>query len=475
MNISNKERQLSTFGIPQLSFEKMWISNGKVICNASDDQTSPKMISNASGNTIITWQDYRNGLDSDIYVQNIEPNGVVKWDQNGVALCSAPNFQLNPQICSDGAGGAIITWDDERDITNTNVYAQCVNSNGDVMWTPNGVLLCTAINVQDEPQIIDDGMGGAIIAWTDARSGTDIDIYAQKIDSNGAVLWGSDGIILYNASFNQDNPQICSDEAGGAIVTWEDFRSGSDTDIYAQHVDSNGVVKWTPNGNVICNASDNQHSPKITSDGEEGGIITWYDYRSGSDYDIYAQRINPNGTVRWILNGVDLCTASDIQNSPQICSDDSGGAIIAWNDYRSGSNWDIYAQRVDSEGDPQWTLNGEEICIVSNNQDSPFICSDGSGGAIIVWQDFRNGLDRDIYAQRIDFTGDVKWPSNGLAVCNVTNNQGNPQVCSDGAGGGIFTWDDYRSGTNYDIYSQHIEDIPIITNGPLYGFLLLSV
>ena len=382
---------------PKLSVNTVWIPNGTIICNASDDQNFPKILGNESGDTIIVWRDFRNGFDTDIYAQNLDSDGGVNWIPNGVALCTASNYQLNPQICSDGAGGAIITWEDQRDVSNMNIYAQRVKLNGDVPWTINGELICSAINVQNNPQVSSDGMGGAIIVWTDARSGTNIDIYAQKIDSNGATMWTSNGVVICNESFNQENPQIYSDGNGGAIITWEDYRSGSNYDIYAQRIDSNGVVKWINNGTSICSESDNQRSPKIISDSEGGAIITWYDYRSGSDYNIYAQRVDPNGTVRWISNGEIICSATDTQNYPQICSDGAGGAIITWNDYRSGSNWDIYAQRVDSEGDPKWNSNGEEICIVSNNQDSPFICSDGTGGAIIVWQDFRNGINTDIW------------------------------------------------------------------------------
>ncbi|MDI6807711.1 MAG: T9SS type A sorting domain-containing protein [Candidatus Eisenbacteria bacterium] len=35
-----------------------------------------------------------------------------------------------------------------------------------------------------------------------------------------------------------------------------------------------------------------------------------------------------------------------LQYYPVMVEDGCGGAIIAWQDYRSGTNWDIYAQRV---------------------------------------------------------------------------------------------------------------------------------
>ena len=88
-----------------------------------------------------------------------------------------------------------------------------------------------------------------------------------------------------------------------------------------------------------------------------------------------------------------------VTRTPTIVSDGSGGAIITWQDYRNGNN-DIYAQRINAGGTVQWTLNGVAICTETHSQTYPTIVSDGSGGAIITWQDDRNG-NNDIYAQRI--------------------------------------------------------------------------
>ncbi len=73
----------------------------------------PQLISDGANNTIITWQDSRDVAD-DIYAQKVNSNGEVQWTTNGKAICTANGNQLVPQIISDGAGGAIITWDDSR-------------------------------------------------------------------------------------------------------------------------------------------------------------------------------------------------------------------------------------------------------------------------------------------------------------------------------------------------------------------------
>jgi len=248
---------------------------------------------------------------------------------------------------------------------------------------------------------------------------------------------------------------ISSDGAGGAIVTWGDYRSGS-YDIYAQRVNASGIVQWTANGFSLCTATGDQNHPRIISDGAGGAIVTWGDYRSGN-YDIYAQKVNSLGAAQWTANGVVLCTATGEQNSPQITSDGAAGAIVTWYDYRSG-NYDIYAQKVNSLGAVQWTANGVGLCTATGGQDYPQITSDGAGGAIVTWSDSR-GASRDIYAQKVDHAGAVQWVANGVALCTASESQGNPAIISNGAGGAIVAWHDGRISGDMepDIYAQSID------------------
>ncbi|MEP7224661.1 MAG: T9SS type A sorting domain-containing protein, partial [Actinomycetota bacterium] len=194
---------------------------------------------------------------------------------------------------------------------------------------------------------LDVGKGLEGLGYTAYRSGN-YDIYAQRISDSGAVQWTADGVALSTAPEEQAYPTIVSDDAGGAIVTWRDHGSTIDYDIYTQRISGAGGVQWTPGGVALCAAADDQYDPTITSDGAGGAIITWYDYRSGSG-DVFARRILANGTPQWTADGVALCTAAGTQNVCVITSDMSGGGIVAWADGRAG-NSDIYAQRVDQAG-----------------------------------------------------------------------------------------------------------------------------
>ena len=180
------------------------------------------------------------------------------------------------------------------------------------------------------------------------------------------------------------------------------------------------MPQWTADGVALCSAAGFQLDPATISDGAGGAIVSWQDNRSGTNYDIYAQRINSAGAPQWTADGVALCTAAGDQGGRAIASDGAGGAIVAWFDTRSGTNnYDIYAQRIDSAGAPQWTANGVALCTAAGAQIDATIISDGAGGAIVSWQDNRSGTNYDIYAQRINAAGAPQWTADGVALCTA--------------------------------------------------------
>ena len=491
-----------------------WISNGTVVSNASSNQRSPQICSDGAGGAIITWNDYRNGND-DIYIQRINSTGDVQWISNGTVICNASNMQLSPDICSGGVGGAIIAWQDYRNsgTTGYDIYIQRINSSGDVQWISNGTVICNASNDQSKPQIYSDGAEGAIITWQDFRNGNS-DIYAQRINSTGDVQWTNNGTVICNASNHQFNPVICSDDAGGAIIVWEDNKNSGTTgyDIFIQRINSTGSILWTNNGTVICIASNDQRHPEIGSDGAGGAIVSWYDYRSDSNFDIYTQRINTTGEVQWTTNGIFISSpyTGEEEYAP-ICSDGANGAIITWPDYRNSAttNRDIYAQRVDSNGVIKWTSNQLVICSEINDQGTPQICSDGAGGAIFAWADRRRPSNYDIYTQRIkneiptsNHPGFKSTTVGSSETFNWTlyddSDGGEYRVVANNTEGNFYTWVNWTPWTNNtpiiipinstelgvynytieyndDQYQYGIPDSVIVTINPIVDFVPPSI
>lgn len=437
-----------------------WSSNPTInnaVCNFAGSQTNVQVVNDGAGGAICTWVDTRNGA-QDIYAQRIDVNGSLQWNTDGIAICNAVSDQYSPKLASDGAGGAIIAWYDNR-AGNYDVYAQRINASGVVQWAADGVAITTQPGNQNANQIIADGSGGAIIVWSDgAGGGPNADIRAQLINASGTVLWSDGGASVCNASSLQNTPQLISDGAGGAIISWEDWRSFSQPDIYAQRISSNGFTNWTFNGVLICSEPNfaNQYSTKIVTDGAGGAIICWLDQRNfGSGQDIYAQKVNASGLVQWLNNGIVVCNANALQTAQQMIPDGSGGAILTWEDRRSGQA-DIYVQRFNTSGAAQWTANGIAVCNAGAVQNEVQIIPGASGGAIIIWTDERNSFQQDIYAQEIDITGLPLWTANGVMVANESHSQFSAQLIADNANGAIIAWQDLRTTLNYDIYSSKL-------------------
>ncbi|MDD5360736.1 MAG: T9SS type A sorting domain-containing protein [Ignavibacteria bacterium] len=429
-------------------------AQGKIVSNAANNQINAVTVSDSSGGCIIAWQDRHNGK-SEIYAQRMNAAGSPLWVLNGIPICTQDS-SFNPVIVSDGSGGAIIAWESYRGSTTTDIFAQRVNSNGIVQWTLNGVSVCVVVFNQDTIAMASDGLGGAILTWQDYRSNNGFaDIYAQRINSAGTMLWTANGVSVCNEATAQLGPKLINDGNGGAFITWYDQRAG-DFDIYTQRISSGGAPMYTTNGVATCTMATDQLKPDICSDGAGGVIITWYDFRSTTDYNIYAQRQGPALVTVWSVDGIVMNNnVAYAQYDPKIVSDGMGGAIISWTDNRTGvapGTADIYAQRVNSTGAVQWTATGIIICTSSGDQIKSQLVSDGNNGAYIVWEDHRNAGNSDIYAQRIASDASITWSANGFGICTFSNDQNNPGIVSNSNNGALVVWQDYRSGNNFDIY-----------------------
>jgi len=430
-----------------------WVADGVAVIAVIGAQDMPVTVSDAAGGAFVAWRDYRTA-NTDIYAQRVDDDGNLLWTLTGMPVCVANNAQSLPLMVPDGAGGAIVVWQDFRSNNVLDIYAQRINSLGYGQWTANGVAVCTGVIGLALSQIVDDGSGGAIITWHDRRNATN-DVFAQRIDGSGVVQWTANGAIICAATGSQISPSLASDGAGGVIISWTDNRGGLN-DIYAQRVDAAGAVQWAADGIAVCGASQYQTLSQVVSDGAGGAIISWSDHRNAVDYDVYAQRLDGSGAALWTANGVAVSAYTGNQQNCRLVPIGSGESIIAWTDYRSG-NSDVYAQRMNASGVGQWTANGVPISAAANNQITIQLILDVSGGAIAVWEDGRvSASDYNLYAQKINSNGTVAWTTDGVALCTATGNQSTVALAPDGYGGAFAAWKDERGG-NADVYTQRVD------------------
>lgn len=420
------------------------------VSHAGDDQEHPEMVPDGTGKAIIVWSDQQ------IHAQKVDKDLAFLWGPRGVVVTSADGWQQVPRICSDGAGGVIVAWEDCRNGTdNRDIYAQRIGSSGAPAWPLNGVSLANEAGSQTSAAIVPDGAGGAIVAWVtgDYDSGTQ-DIRAQRIDAAGALQWAANGVPVAAAAGNQYSPTVSCDDAGGVIIAWQDSRPG-ESDISAQRLDGTGAALWAANGVAVCSTAGDQSWVTSVPDGLGGIVIAWEDTPYGSS-DIYAQRVNGSGAAQWAAGGVPVAVADRTQEAPVLIADGAGGFILAWTDYRSGVDTDIYAQKITASGTAAWTANGVAVCGDVDSQRSPCLTPDGAGGAFVAWEVYREYYD--IYAQRVNSSGVLQWGAAGVEICTLDESQWDARIVPvDGFAGAVIAWTDFRNiplGYGRDLYAD---------------------
>lgn len=435
------------------------------VCTAVHDQTSVSVIADGAGGAFVAWSDFRSGSNFDVYAHHLVAGSGVDpaWPVDGVAVCTVSGDQKYPRLISDGSGGALVVWYDSRS-GNDDVYAQHLLASGslDPAWPVSGRALCIAVGDQRYVSGVSDGAGGAVVVWSDRRSGA-FDVYAQHVLATGSVDpgWPVNGRALTTASGDQLASLAVSDGAGGAIAVWDDYRYG-DADVFAQRVQASGVVDptWPAGGLAVCSYAWDQDYSWPVSDGAGGFFVTWEDDRFG-DADVYGHHVLANGVKdpNWPWNGLAICSKGDDQRYPSPFAESMSAFYVAWED-SVGGQVDIYAQRILVSGtvDPAWPGGGLPVCTASGDQQNPILVTDGSGGALISWDDER-GADADLYVHHLLPGGsvDLGWPFQGALLCNAPGDQAWRKMAPDGGGGAVAAWMDWRHGAgDIDIYATRI-------------------
>ncbi|MCD6115831.1 T9SS type A sorting domain-containing protein [bacterium] len=432
--------------------QTQWVRNGIKGASAVSSQINLNCVSTGTGGVFFAYENDPQG-DADIYVQYIDGAGNAKWGPDGKVICSAAGNQKRPTITSDGSGGLYVAWEDE---VSEDIYIQHLDAQGNELWVKDGIRICSAAGLQSRVEAVYDGTGSVTLVWIDERSGNGTDIYAQRVNSSGNALWQTNGVPVCTESGNQSSHVIKSDGSGGVFVVWQDYRNGyANIDIYAQHINSSGSPLFGSQGISVVSAANNQQKPDIDINGTDI-FVSWQDFRSGTNNDIYVQKFDINGSPQWGANGYPVCTAGGHQTNSQIISDGSGGVIIVWDDNRTG--YDIYGQQMSSNGIPQWEANGKVINASSGYQYTSRVVSDGAHGAFVIWNDDHSSpSDLNIFVQHIKSDGTLLFPEQGYTVVDTTGYQDGHCIVEDGAGGFIALWRDGRDG-NSDVYVQHIND-----------------
>ncbi len=375
------------------------------------------------------------------------------WADNGLPLRQGGHIEWQRSGAVGNDGEMIFVWSDTR-YGVRDIFAQKVDIDGNLLWDEDGTPIVLSSGRQEDPITVSDDNGGAYIVWVDYDAEPEIgDIYAQHILSDGTLAWDEPrGVALTTVPGKQLSPNICKDGLGGAYVIWDDRSEVAQGEIFATHISADGSIVEPGVGVLIMNHPMGSRSGISLETGGSGhAVLGWADDRDGN-YKIYSQRIDQNCNTIWSNpneGGVLVCDigyGDGLNRHPRITYVGADVSVMVWEDYRYNTfESDVFLQFLDGDGSSLLQDNGIEISIASGAQYLPRVKAD-ENFAYIVWEDLRNHpVFVDIYAQKVGLDGIIHWEENGRPICDQSGQQYGSRLTVDGEGGAYFIWSDERN------------------------------
>jgi len=363
-------------------------------------------------------------------------SAICQWSSDPYENTIVAYQAYEPQMVSDGSGGAIIVWWSSSDY---GLHAQRLDKYGYARWGNNGVFVGGIGWYQGENfGLCEDGNGGCVVSFADVYGLYPpyyfSRLYAQRIDSMGIKLWGNDGVQVcgLDSSYVSES-RVAMDELGGFFVIWDDIRHGTESVwLYGQHLNGDGGSSWVPNGITISGETNyDELYPAIVSGGPGYALAFWHEV---SSY-LWGQRMDRDANISWGEDG--LLISETMRFSNMFRSDDRGGTILS-SMAQHGVLYSIHSQNIDSLANPLWS--GYGVVVVDSLAGGLWSTTLNDSGVYYIWGTGQVGSLR-IFMQRIDLSGNILWQPNGLQL--TTTPSCNPAMIASGPNDVLCSWLDY--------------------------------
>jgi hypothetical protein len=260
------------------------------------------------------------------------------------------------------------------------------------------------------------------------------------------AAWPPSGLPVATGAADQTLPIGLTGPNGQLQAFWVDVGSPTHS-LDSQHLTIQGTVApgWPAGGRGVVTIAAGISSPKVTPDGSGGAILAWHDYRSGA-HGTYAIRVDSEAAVMpgWNPAGTAICSETgSFDDLVAVCGDGAGGAFVAWTDARNTPPmgtlvYDVFAQHVLPNGslDPNWPVTGRGLTSGPGFKYPHVLVADGSGGFWLETENSNATSQIAITHHGADGIETSRWTSPSFASSGTG--------VSDGAGGIFLTWKDCR-------------------------------
>ncbi len=269
--------------------EILWNLTGIKVIDGNSRQRAFQLYPVDGDEFIITWSMFY--WNQDVYAQKMDLTGNRLWGDEGISI-TGPAAEDYYDIKIDSDNNLLVTWaQHQQDLYRVRVNK--FNSDGVGLLGDNGIIAAYSQEYQREPRIVGDLAGGAFVCWDDRNSDL---IYGQHINANGVLQWGPDGDTL--ATYTdvwRSRPELVESDTLECILVW----LSHDNSCFAQKIGSepdSAILNWGEEGNEL------NGNPIFYDPGDHYRLFAFSDNSGGAVvYSGYfkVQRLSPDGARYW--------------------------------------------------------------------------------------------------------------------------------------------------------------------------------
>ncbi len=408
---------------------------------AENDALETHAIGTSDGQTyIVFWRVVPAPVNIELRLQVLDASGNRQLGPDGILVTeniSMSTFTLVGSVNIDAEDNLYIGITSSGDAVG-HVFKMDINGNH--LWGSDGVSFSEGYSVKVLPL----SSGEAIVSWFPYGQGL-----MQKYDADGNALWPAPQPVVSGTSSTAPADMFELSD-GGYVVVFHVLSFGINSTLYAQRYDGDGVAQW---------ASPTQLSNKSTAfianySGTQDGDYVYYGYSAatGLRFDSFLQKIDPDGTLPWGINGMDFdVNETNYEINTLVAHASDAEYVWAICTYTDPSQSEIgeYVQKFDKEtGVRQFTDNAKMLFPISEDHHQ-------HAGALHLADDrpiflIKAGFDNSVTpttlnAVLLDANGDFIWPEVSKPVATYEASKTDIYLAKPVNGQAVAVWMEEKS------------------------------
>ena len=416
-------------------------------------------LSASDGSTLIPyWRVVPPPTNMELRLQKLDADGVPQFGSDGLLVSPDLNMSTFTVLAT-----AEISADDHLyiGVTSTNDEVGHVfklDADGNHLWDPAGISFAGGYGIAIEPL----SNGEALVAWLNVPNAL-----MQKYDPAGGPVWPGPVPIVSGGSKTAPEAMFERSDAGYTVI-FHTYNFGISSTLWAQGYDSEGNETWS--APVQLSNKTTVWNTTYSSDAVGDVVYIGYMAATGLRFDSFLQRINPDGTLPWGINGSDFDTnETDYEMNTRIALAEEAGVAYAICNYKDPSQVDNgeRIQRFDlSSGERQLTDHGQVIFPIGSNNlhASDLHLADGQP-LFLMESGYDNGFSSTtLHAVLLGADGSFAWPEEFRPVGLFDGSKSRTHLSAPVAGQTVAVWQEDK-GTGPCVYAQNLVDAALASIG----------